>query len=229
MKNKKKNKKAANKAVAIGVFKKTFWPWLFIIAAVAIAFYSYECLLIEFLGADKICSDACCNNFFSYTFHYTPQIDKMWIVIAGLVVVAILCRILFVRKRKLTVTDDAIIYKKGLRTRNIPLSTVKGVTVKRKRLVIKTASKKIKIKKLKNKQQICDAITKPQVAPAEALKVAPAVVNVPNLSNVPVTALQAAAQDKVRYFQSLLDSKVITPAQFDAYTTKVLNCDYSNL
>lgn len=229
MKNKKKNKKAVNKAVAIGVFKKTFWPWLFIIAAVAIAFYSYGCLLIEFLGADKICSDACCNNFFSYTFHYTPQIDKMWIVIAGLVVVAILCRILFVRKRKLTVTDDAIIYKKGLRTRNIPLSDVKGVTVKRKRLVIKTASKKIKIKKLKNKQQICDAIIKPQAAPAEALKVAPAVVNVPNLSNVPVTALQAAAQDKVRYFQSLLDSKVITPAQFDAYTTKVLNCDYSNL
>ena len=153
----------------------------------------------------------------------------MWIVIAGLVVVAILCKILFVRKRKLTVTDDAIIYKKGLRTRNIPLSDVKSVTVKRKRLVIKTASKKIKIKKLKNKQQICDAITKPQAAPAEALKAAPAVVNVPNLSNVPVTALQAAAQDKIRYFQSLLDSKVITPAQFDAYTTKVLNCDYSNL
>lgn len=229
MKNKKKNKVAANNAVAIGVFKKTFWPWLFIIAAAAIAFYTYECLLIEFIGVDKICSDTCCNNFFSYTFHYTPLIDKMWIVIAGLVVIAILCRILFVRKRKLTVTNDAVIYKKGLRVRNIPLSSVKDVKIKRKRLIIKAASKKIKIKKLKNKQQICDAITKPQAAPAEALKVAPAVVNVPNLSNVPVTALQAAAQDKVRYFQSLLDSKVITPAQFDAYTSKVLNCDYSKL
>ena len=227
MKNKKKNKVAANNTVAIGVFKKTFWPWLFIIAAVAIAAYSYARLLLEFFGDGKICSDECCNNFFKYTFHYTASVDKLWIVIAGLVVAAILCRILFVRKRKLTVTNDAVIYKKGLRVRNIPLSSVKDVKIKRKRLIIKAASKKIKIKKLKNKQQIRDVITKPQEAPVEAAQVAPVKVNVPTLSNVPVTALQNAAQDKVRYFQSLLDSKVITPAQFETYTNKVLNCDYT--
>ncbi len=229
MKNKKKNKVAPQASVITGVFKKTFWPWLFIIAAVAIPVYTYECLLIEFLSADKICADTCCNSFFSYTFHYTSLIDKMWIVIAGLVVVAILCRILFVRKRKLIVANDAITYKKGGKVRKIPYSSVQGVTVKRARLILNVPFKKIKIRKLKNAIAVRDAINAQLQAPAEAVAEEKAADAQPkSISDLPYTIginLPAATQSKVLYFQNLLASKVITPEQYEAYTNKVLATD----
>lgn len=226
MKNKKKNKIAFQNAIITGVFKKTFWPWLFIIAAVAIPLYTYECLLIEFLGADKICSDTCCSNFFSYTFHYTPQIDKMWIVIAGLVAVAILCRILFVRKRKLIVSADAITYKKGCKVRKISYSLIQGITAKRTRLTLKVPFKKFKIRRLKNAIAVRDAINA-QIQASNAKKATEkAVEEQPtSISDLPYNIginLPVAAQNKVLYFQNLLASKVITPEQYERYTQKVL-------
>ena len=229
MKNKKKNKAAIPNAIATGVFKKTFWPWLFIIAAVAIAVYTYECLLIEFLGADKICSDTCCNDFFSYTFHYTAEMDKMWIVIAGLVVVAILARILFVRKRKLVVTADAITYKKGCKVRKIPYSSLQSVTAKRSRLTLTIPYKKFKIRKLKNAAAVCDAINAQLQNPVQATENATAEAP-KSISDLPYTIginLPAAAQSKVLYFQNLLATKVITPEQYEEYTQKVLAADFA--
>ncbi len=229
MKNKKKNKIAFQNAIITGVFKKTFWPWLFIIAAVAIPLYTYECLLIEFLGADKICADTCCNTFFSYTFHYASWIDKMWTVVAGLVVVAILARILFVRKRTLIVSTDAITYKKGNKVRKIPYSSLKNVTAKRTRLTLNVPFKKIKIRKLKNAIAVRDVINAQLQAPATANAEEKAVEEQPkSISDLPYNIginLPASAQSKILYFQNLLASKVITPEQYEKYTQKVLAAD----
>ena len=231
MKNKKKNKVLPKNTVITGVFKKVFWPWLFIIAAAAISAYTYAHLLIEFFGDAKICADTCCNDFFSYTFHYTPQIDKLWIVVAGLVVVAILARILFVRKRKLIVTTDAITYKKGGKVYKIPYSSIQSVTAKRARLTLKVPFKKIKIKRLKNAAAICDTINTLLQPFAEAEANQTAASKQPKcISELPYTVgikLPVSAQSKVIYFQNLLATKMITPEQYEEYTQKVLAADFA--
>ena len=225
MKNKKKNKAVHQNSLATGIFKKTFWPWLFVIAAVVILAYTYECLLVEFYSSARICGDNCCKDFYAYLFHYEKFIDTLWIVAAALVLVAILCAILFVRKRKLVVEGDAITYKKGGKVNKIPFTSVKNVTVKKNTVTITVPYKKFKIKRLKNAKQIYEAINAllyPTQAQAAEAQVAAAPKSIDELPFTVGINLPTSAQSKILYFQNLLASKTITPEQYEAYTNKVL-------
>lgn len=229
MKNKKKNKVVHQNALTTGIFKKAFWPWLFVIAAVVIPAYTYECLLVEFYSSTKICSDGCCKNFYSYLFHYAELIDTLWIAVGALVLVTILCAILFVRKCTLVVESDAISYKRGRKIRKIPLSSVKNVTVKKNTLTIAVPFKKFKIKRLKNAKEVYEAINA-LLNPTDAqASVAQTVAAPKSIDELPLTIginLPAAVQSKILYFQNLLASKVITPEQYEAYTNKVLAAEF---
>ncbi len=225
MKNKKKNKALHQNALATGIFKKVFWPWLFVIAAVVIPVYTYECLLVEFYTSTRICGDLCCKNFVEYLSHYAHFINNLWVVVGALVLVAILCAILFVRKRKLVVEGDAITYKRGRKISKIPLTSIKNVTVKKNTVTIVVPFKKIKIKRLKNAKAVYEAINA-LLHPSVEEQAAEAQVEAPkSINELPYTIginLPASAQSKILYFQNMLASKVITLEQYEAYTNKVL-------
>lgn len=226
---KKKNKALHQNALATGIFKKVFWPWLFVIVAAAIPLYTYECFLVEFYTSTRICGTGCCKNFIEYLSHYGNFINNLWVVVGALVLVAIICAIFFVRKRNLVVESDAITYKKGRKVSKIPLSSVKNATVKKNTITVVVPFKKIKIKRLKNAKAVYEAIDALLHPTAEAQAAAAKAEAPKSIDEIPFTVginLPAAAQSKILYFQNLLASKVITPAQYEAYTNKVLATEF---
>lgn len=223
MKNKKKVKLATTDAVATGVFKKRRWPWLFVIAAAIVPAVFYSMIAIEFFSAPR-CSD--CTTFYNYTFHYATAINNVLIAVGALVLVAILCAILFVRKRSLILTPTHLIYTKGRKSVKIDLSTIESFDAGNNSLIVKVPFKKFRFAKLKNKQEIYNALFVELRAPATV--VTESVTSTPVVTASTVT-LPTTSEGKIRYFQSLLAAKVITPEQFDKYTHTVLTTDFPTL
>ncbi len=217
MKNKKKVKLAASKTLATGVFKKRKWPWLFVLLAAVIAAALYSMIAVEFFFFKKC--DAC-TTYYAYTFHYESIINKAVIVIAALVLLAILCAILFIRKRTLLLTATHIIYTRGRKTKKIALSSIEYFDAGSASITVKVPFKKFKFAKLKNKKQFYDALS--------VLLNTPITTGTSSVTGATV-ALPTTTESKIRYFQSLLAAKIITPEQFDKYTNTVLTTDFPTL
>lgn len=227
MKNKKKVKLAATDTVVAGVFKKRSWPWLFVIAGAILAACYYIIFLVEFLGPNKKCPETCCDNFYNYTFHYGNFINTLWIIVGVLVLIAILCALIFIRKRSLVVTDAHIIYTNGRKTRKIPLSTVESIDTGISSVIVRVPFKKFKFAKLKNKKEVYDALLNLLQTPAtvvtETVK-----TSIPAIAATTVS-LPTTTEGKIRYFQTLLATGVITPEQFKKYTNTVFTTDFPSL
>ena len=114
MKNNKKLKNNEQLILAAGVFKKRMWPWLFVILAAVIAAACYALIAVEYFFGTKVCET--CTSYFTYTRHYYQFVNLTLIVVAALIVIAILCAIIFLRKRTLTVSTTQITDKKGRKT-----------------------------------------------------------------------------------------------------------------
>lgn len=232
MKNKKKVKVATSNVVAAGVFKKRLWPWLFVLAAAILpaVFYSYTA--IEFFFFKRCNEVPACETFYDYTFHYADAINVMLIIVAALVVVAILCAIIFIRKRSLIITADKFIYTKGKKTLEIPVTSIKGIDFGASCLIVHVPYRTFKFRQLKNKKTLYDALFTMLQAPASVVTqtttVAPVVTATPAVSTTTV-ALPTSTEGKIRYFQSLLDAGVITSEQFNKYTNTVLTTDFPTL
>ena len=226
MKNKKKVKVAASNVVAAGVFKKRLWPWLFVLVAAILpaVFYSYTA--IEFFFFKRCNEVPACETFYNYTFHYADAINALLIIVIALVLVAILCAILFIRKRSLIITADKFIYTKGKKTLEIPVTSIKGIDIGASSLIIHVAYRTFKFRQLKNKKALYDALFTMLQAPATV--VAPVVTAAPAVSTTTV-ALPTSTEGKLRYFQSLLAAGVITEEQFNKYADTVLTTDFPSL
>lgn len=230
MKNKKKVKLATSETLVTGTFKKRNWPWLFVLAAAIIPAVFYSAIAIEFFFFAKCGEGHTCNTYYDYTFHYANAINSMLVLIGALVVLAILCAILFVRKRRLILTNTHLIYTKGRKTTKIEVSSIKDVDVGAKSVIVKVPFKKFRFAKLKNKREVYNALNALLQAPVaetttvvtETVTTAPAVPTV-------AVGLPTTTDGKLAYFQSLLAAKVITPEQFNKYATTVLKTDFPTL
>ena len=214
MKNKKKNN-AGSLALIPGKFKARMWPWLFVLLAALILAATYIQIAIEFNDpARNVC--AYCTDYISYVYHYYQPVDNMLLVAGALVLVAVLCAILFIRKRKLTVTPSEIVYQKGRKTIEIPLSSIESINVKGKALFVAVPFKKFKFTKLKNAKAVLDAI----VSQRNLLSTLEAQSNasMPDLSAMaaPLFANPTLA-GKLAYFKKLLDTGLITKAEYNKY------------
>ena len=227
MKNNKKLKNNEQLILAAGVFKKRMWPWLFVILAAVIAAACYALIAVEYFFGTKVCET--CTSYFTYTRHYYQFVNLTLIVVAALIVIAILCAIIFLRKRTLTVSTTQITYKKGRKTIEIPLSTIHSIDTASSCVIVNVPFKKFKFKQLKNKKEIYDALLEQLVAPVihakEAVITTPITLTAPAAANT-ASAKPSLSETKVRYFQSLLNAGVITPAQFDSYVIKVFSADF---
>ena len=229
MKNKKKVKLAASETLATGVFKKRNWPWLFVLAAAIILAVLYSAIAIEYFFFKRCGEGHVCDTLYSYTFHYANTINGMLILAGALVVLAILCAILFVRKRTLILTTTHLIYTKGRKTAKIAISTIEDIDVGAKSVIVKVPFKKFRFGKLKNKREVYNALLALLQAPADLGTVVTETVTAAPTVSTTTIGLPTTTDGKLRYFQSLLAAKVITPEQFNKYTNTVLTTDFPTL
>ncbi len=231
MKNKKNVKVAASNVLAAGVFKKRWWPCLFLIVAAIIPTVIYSYIAIEFAWFRRCVNE--CQTFYDYTFHYgRTVINPMLIAIAVLLGVALLCVIIFIRKRSLIITANKLVYTKGKKSLEIPLSSMKGIDVGSSSLIVDVPYRTFKFTQLKNKKALYDTLFTLLQSPATVTKTATVattpVVAAPAVSTTTVK-LPTTTEGKIRYFQSLLDAGVITKEQFDKYTNTVVTAGFPSL
>lgn len=214
MKN-KKTKLATTTFLATGIFKNRSLASFLIIVAILLPVTLYSMIAVEFFCFKRCNETPACATFYAYTEHYTDAINYMLIAAVALLVVSILCAILFVRKRSLTLTATMLTYQKGKKTIRIPLSSIENIDVGLSSLIVKIPHKKFKFKKLKNKKELYDALLPLLQAPVATSATA---VSLPNTS-----------EGKIRYFQKLQELGVITPEQFQQYSETVLTTDFPTL
>ena len=229
MKNKKKVKLAASETLVTGTFKKRNWPWLFVLAAAIIPAVFYAAIAIEFFFFAKCGEGHVCDTFYDYTFHYANAINSMLVLIGALVALAILCAILFVRKRRLILTGTHLIYTKGRKTTKIEVSSIEDVDVGAQSVIVKVPFKKFRFAKLKNKREVYSALLAVLQAPAATTTVVTETVTTTPAVSTTTVGLPTTTEGKLHYFQSLLAAKVITPEQFNKYTNTVLTTDFPTL
>ena len=144
-----------NQILAIASFKKKSWPWLFVLLAALTFIVPFIIVYIEFL--DSYCRH--CFNFWDYfCFHQTELFVGTLITTGALLLIAILGAIIFVRKQALVITNSTIIYKKGRKLIQIPLSTIQNIDTGAKSLLVNVPFKKFRFKKLQNKKELYDAL-----------------------------------------------------------------------
>ncbi len=151
--------------LAGGIFKKRMWPWLFVLLAAILAIASYVQVAIEFFGEDSLCPY--CPDYFTYYFyHHNQWLIATFIIVCALIVLAALCAIIFIRKRTLVITTNAILFKKGARIIQIPLSTIEDIDTGAHSLLVTVPFKKFRFAKLENKKEIYDILLNQLTAPA---------------------------------------------------------------
>lgn len=227
MKNKKTVKATEPQYLAQGVYKKKTWPWLFVIAAALTIGVIYAMIAIEFFTAPR-CGEEC-KTLYDYTFHYADLINLSLIIGAALVLVAVLCAILFVRKRSLTLSATALTYKKGRKVVNIPLDSIKAIDFSATGIIVTVPHVKFKFSQLKNKKEIYDTLfTQLNGAPV-ATATETTTVAAQSLTAMATPMLtNPTLQGKLAYFRKLLDSGVITPEQYDKYIAQSFKADSAN-
>ena len=225
MKNKKTVKIAESQILAKGIFKKTVWPWLLVIAAVLAVAVFFSVIAVEFFTAPR-CEDHLCENFSSYVFHYIRVINVLVVVAAALILVAILGAILFVRKRTLLVSADALTYKKGRKVIHVPFESIQGIDSGVSSITVTVPYNKFKFTNLKNRKEVYDTLftrlntsvttttTKTVISPYQSLSAMAA----PLLEN-------PTLEGKLAYFQKLHESGLITDKQYNTYVAQSRKAD----
>ena len=226
MKNKKTVKAAEPQYLAQGVYKKKTWPWLFVIAAALTVAVTYAMIAIEFFTAPK-CGEEC-QTLYDYTFHYSNLINLSLLIAAGLVLVAVLCAIFFVRKRSLTLSATALTYKKGRKVINIPLDSIKAIDFCATGIIVTVPHVKFKFSQLKNKKEIYDTLFTQLSAPVATATETTTVATQSLTAMAAPMLTNPTLQGKLAYFRKLLDSGVITPAQYDKYIAQSFKADSAN-
>ncbi|MBO5932005.1 MAG: hypothetical protein J6Q70_07220 [Clostridia bacterium] len=146
-----------NQILAIASFKKKSWPWLFVLLAALTFIVPFIIVYIEFFGSYCLCS-RCLNIWDYFYFHQTELFVGTLITTGALLLIAILGAIIFVRKQALVITNSTIIYKKGRKLIQIPLSTIQNIDTGAKSLLVNVPFKKFRFKKLQNKKELYDVL-----------------------------------------------------------------------
>ena len=212
MKNKKKTVQL--NALATGVFKKTKWPWLLVIAGAL-------CPLIPLAIYAKQFFVDTCPNCKTFLQHLSPVVSALTVMIAiwaALLLFAIICTAC--SKRSLVITACKILYKKGCKKETrIPFTAIDKIDVRgRDGIIVFVSTEKFKFKKLKNRKEVYDALLLCIQNNAKAVSA------IENISVGPdkELALSKLAESKIRYFKSLLNNGAINEKQFADYVEKVL-------
>lgn len=207
MKKQKKNQITNMQTVSVGILSKRKWNWLFVLAATLIAAVFYTIVTIEYFYFKK-CD--CCTTYYTYLFHYRALINNLWIVIGGLILLAMLCAVLFIRKRKLILTPSNLIYQKGRRSCVIPFTSIKNIKDNKKGITVRVPGRKFKFVKIKNKREFCIALS--------------------TLLKLPLTTVEktkttspVVTEGKIQYFEALLAADLITKEQFNRYVSAALS------
>lgn len=209
--------------LAKGVFKKKSWPWIFVIAAILTAVVALGAKVVEFFTACR-CGNHCANPVNYITVHYMGLVNLVLIIAGVLVLVAILCAILFVRKRTLVLTANELTYKKGRKVVNIPVDSIQKIDFCAKGITVDVPHVKFKFVQLKNKKEVYDAL----LSQINALSTITTTVIAPTQS---LTALAApllanpTLQGKLAYFGKLRESGLITKQQYDKYVDQSYKAD----
>ena len=209
--------------IAQGVFKKKSWPWIFVIVAILTVVVALVAKVVEFLTACR-CGDHCTNAVNYITVHYMGLVNLVLIIAGALVLVAILCAILFARKRTLVLTANELTYKKGRKVVNIPLDSIQNVDFSSNGITVAVPHVKFKFSQLKNKKEVYDAL----IAHTNATSSITTTVIAPTQS---LTALAApllanpTLQGKLAYFGKLRESGLITKQQYDKYVDQSYKAD----
>ena len=146
-----------NQILAIASFKKKSWPWLFVLLAALTIIVSYITVYIEFWGPNCLCS-RCLSIWDYFCLHQTELLVGTLITAAALLLIAILGAIIFVRKQALVITNSTIIYKRGRKLIQIPLSTIQNIDTGAKSLLVNVPFKKFRFAKLQNKKELYDVL-----------------------------------------------------------------------
>lgn len=212
MKKQKNTKVVEPQALATGIYKKRVWPWLLILVSILIVAAFIALIAIEFFNAPR-CENHTCETFLEYAIHYNPFL----MIACAFVLIVILCVIISVRKRYLTVTATTLTFKKGRKVVEIPIDYIKSIDTGASSITVKLPYKKFKIAKLKNKTEVYDVIASQMKVLAEA-PTAPAKTIFTPISNEAIIN----AEGKLAYFKKLYDSKLITFEQYEKYITQSL-------
>ena len=216
MKNKKKNT-TDSLTLVNGKIKQRKWPWLFVLLAVLLLANTYIQIAIEFNNPEtraNVCKF--CTDYTSFVFHYSTWVDNTLLVAGALVLIAILCRILFVRKRTLTVTPTELVYKKGRKTIQIPLASIESVDARRSKLFVSVPFKKFKFAKLKNAKEVSDAIVSQKGFIATTFTLEND--SIPSLTNMAAPLLaNPTLAGKLAYFEKLFETGLISKAEYNKY------------
>ena len=219
MKNKKNVKAAEPTFLAKGIYKKRVWPWIFIIAAILAVAAFIAVVAIEFSNGPK-CIDHKCSELINYLYHY--NIPLMIACIAAVVV--ILCALFSFRKRSLTVSATAITFKKGRKTIEIPLTSIKSIDTGASSIIVTVPFVMFKLSQLKNKKEIYDVLLTQMNAPAATTVTSPQ-----NLTAMATPLLtNPTLQGKLAYFKNLRDANLISAEQYDNYVAQSFKADSEN-
>ena len=124
MKKQKNTKVVEPQALATGIYKKRVWPWLLILVSILIVAAFIALIAIEFFNAPR-CENHTCETFLEYAIHYNPFL----MIACAFVLIVILCVIISVRKRYLTVTATTLTFKKDVRLLKFRLITLRVLTL----------------------------------------------------------------------------------------------------
>lgn len=218
MKNKKNAKAVEPTFLAKGVYKKRVWPWIFILAALLAVAAFIVVIAIEFSNAPK-CIDHKCGELLHYLMHY--NIPLMIACIAAFVV--IIAALFSFRKRSLVVSATALTFKKGRKTIEIPLTSIKSIDTGASSITVTVPFVMFKLSQLKNKKEIYDVLLNQTNAPAATVSPAQSLTAMatPLLTN-------PTLQGKLAYFKSLRDANLISAEQYDNYVAQSFKADSEN-
>ena len=214
---KKQHKEAI---LAKGIFKKRFWPWILVIAAVAVVAYAYIGTFFTFTNGNyACCHGAYCTDYAEFLgYHYANFINQNLIIAGILVAVDLILIILFCRKRTLVVTPSAVAYKKGHRKALIiPIDQIKHIDTGASKVIVKVPFTKFRFRRLKNKKAIYDAVLSVQNAPISVAVAAP------------VQVAPKTVEEQLQELQNQLAIGEISQEQFAKANCDLLKAAYPNL
>ena len=223
----KKNTTPQHKEVILakGIFKKRFWPWILVVAAVAVIGYAYIGTFFTFTNGSFSCDHGTICSYYPefLGYHYANFINQNLIVAGILVAVDLILIILFCRKRTLVVTPSAVAYKRGQRKALIiPLNQITHIDTGASKVIVKVPFAKFRFRRLKNKKEIYDTVLSAQNAPVYEAATVAAVA-------VPVQAAPKSVEEQLQYLQNQLAAGEISREQFTKANGELLKSAYPEL
>lgn len=207
--------------LAKGVFRKRFWPWILVIAAVALLAYIYIGTFVTFANNAFTCAHGTICSYYPefLGYHYASLINQNLIIAGSMLVLDLVLIIIFCRKRALVLTSTALAYKRGKRKALIiPVDQIKYIDTGASKVIVKVPFATFRFRHLKNKKEIYDAILSFQSAPACVALPAPVQVAAPK-----------SVEEQLHDLQNQLAAGEISQDQFSQANAQLLKTAYPEL